>query len=151
MAESSDKEALAKIREEVGQRLRQIRTAGLELSQEQLGRDTPHLTANNIQVRIATLERGNGSAATIYAVLKHLYSRGANINYLFGEEESLLRVGKQVSLYPENISDYLEDMVVTAGSAHTLIEEILTNTKRVQNYVARTVEMAEEDGPSTKK
>jgi len=145
MGNSRDKEAVAEIQKEVGARIKQVRLESLALTQEQLGQGTPHLTGKNLQVRIASVERGQGSAGTIYTIMRYLYSQGVNINYLFGEEESLLRVGKQVSLYPENISDHLEDVLVTAGSAQSLIQEIIGNTKRVQSYVKRTVKMAEEE------
>ena len=143
MQDKNHKEAVAQIRKEVGSKIKRIRTEELEYSQDKLGQNTPHLEGNNLQVRIAAIERGNGSAGAIYALMRYLYSEGVNINFLFGEEESMMRINKQVSLYPENISDHLKDVIVTGSSALTLIEEIVTNTKRVQEYVEQTVEMAD--------
>lgn len=145
MGSTKDKEAIDAIQREVGAKIKQIRVDNLGITQDALGQVIPHLQGKNLQVRIAALERGNGSAGTIYTVLKHLYSQGVNINFLFGEQESPLRISKQVSLYPENISDYLKDVQLTAGNAQGLIQEILANTKRVQNYVNRTIQMAEEE------
>lgn len=145
MGSTKDKEAIADIQREVGAKIKQIRVDNLGITQDALGQVIPHLEGKNLQVRIASLERGNGSAGTIYTVMKHLYNQGVNINFLFGEQESPLRISKQVSLYPENISDHLKDVLLTAGNAQSLIQEIVSNTKRVQNYVNRTVQMAEEE------
>jgi hypothetical protein len=147
MAKDKNKEAIDKIREEVGARLKEFRTKGLKLSQDKLGQNTPYLEGNknNLQVKIAALEKGNGSTATVYAVMKYLYDRGMNINYLFGEEESLLRISKQASLYPENIIDYLEDVLISAGKVKAIATDIVESTKRVENYVEKTIEIAEEE------
>ncbi len=145
MGSTKDKEAIADIQREVGAKIKQIRVDNLGITQDALGQVIPHLEGKNLQVRIASLERGNGSAGTIYTVMKHLYNQGVNINFLFGEQESPLRISKQVSLYPENITDYLKDVLVTAGNAKAMIQEIADSTDRVQNYVKRTVQMAEEE------
>ena len=149
MGNSRDKKAIAKIQREVGAKIKQVRVENLKITQDTLGQSTPFLasklTSKNIQVRIAALERGNGSAGTIYVVMKHLYDQGVNINFLFGEQESPMRISKQVSLYPENISDYLKDVRATSISARSLMQEIADNTERVQEYIDRTVRMAEEE------
>ena len=145
MGSTKDKEAIADIQREVGAKIKQIRVDNLGITQDALGQVIPHLEGKNLQVRIASLERGNGSAGTIYTVMKHLYNQGVNINFLFGEQESPLRISKQVSLYPENITDYLKDVLVSAGNAKGMIREIAEATERVQNYVNRTVQMAEEE------
>ncbi len=145
MGSTKDKEAIADIQREVGAKIKQIRVDNLGITQDALGQVIPHLEGKNLQVRIASLERGNGSAGTIYTVMKHLYNQGVNINFLFGEQESPLRISKQVSLYPENITDYLKDVLVSAGNAKAMIQEIAESTERVQNYVNRTVQMAEEE------
>ncbi len=145
MGSTKDKEAIADIQREVGAKIKQIRVDNLGITQDALGQVIPHLEGKNLQVRIASLERGNGSAGTIYTVMKHLYNQGVNINFLFGEQESPLRISKQVSLYPENITDYLKDVLVSAGNAKAMIQEIADSTERVQNYVNRTVQMAEEE------
>ena len=150
MAKDEDKLEAEKLCKEVGARLKEVRTRGLNLSQDKLGQATPHLSANNLQVRIASLERGNGSTATVYTVMKYMYDRGVNINYLFGEEESMLRISKQVSLYPENIIDYLQDVLISAGNVGAIANEIVENTKRVEKYVESTIQIAEQDRSSAK-
>ncbi|WP_116108843.1 hypothetical protein [Lewinella sp. IMCC34191] len=150
MAKDKDKLEVDRLREEVGARFKEIRTKGLKLSQDKLGQSTPHLEGNNLQVRVASLEKGNGSTATVYTVMKYLYDRGVNINYLFGEEESMLRISKQVSLYPENIIDYLQDVLISAGNVGAIANEIVENTKRVEKYVESTIQIAEQDRSSAK-
>lgn len=145
MGSTKDKDAIADIQREVGAKIKQIRVDNLGITQDALGQVIPHLEGKNLQVRIASLERGNGSAGTIYTVMKHLYNQGVNINFLFGEQESPLRISKQVSLYPENITDYLKDVLVSAGNAKGMIQDIAEATERVQNYVNRTIQMAEQE------
>lgn len=151
MANKEDKEnkdALDRLRRDVGERLKTIRTKGLKLSQEKFGESIPDLEGKNLQVRIASLEKGRASNTTVYAVMKFLYNEGVNINYVFGDEESLLRIGKEVSLYPENIIDYLNDVLVSAGKATAIVSEITESTKRVEEYVQRTIELSEEKASS---
>lgn len=140
--EAENKKILENFLREVGEKFKVARTQGLGISQAKLGEDAPLLLGKSQQVRVAKLEKGQGSAATVFAVLKHLYSRGVNINYLFGEEESILRISDQASLYPENITDYLEDMLVSTGKAKAILSDAVANTKRVRDYVDKTIELA---------
>ena len=142
MAGKDNKAKVAEIREEVGSRIKHVRTEILTISQEKLGHDIPHLEGNNLQVRVASIEQGKGSAGAIYVTLRYLYSQGININYLFGNGETTLRANKQASLFPENITDYLKEVALLGTNAQALIEEILLNTGEVQKYIEQTVEGA---------
>ena len=127
----------------VSGRIKHVRNEGLQVSQQQLSDDATYLEGANLQVKIAGLEKGKGSMATIFAILQHFYDRGINLNYLFGDPV-MYRGPAEATLYPENIQDYLKNVQTTAARAQGLLSVLLQDTERVEEYIEETLQLARE-------
>lgn len=129
------------LRATVSGRIKHIRTEGLQVSQQQLSEEATYLEGANLQVKIAGLEKGKGSMATIFAILQHFYDRGINLNYLFGDPV-MYRGPAEAALYPENIQDYLKNVHTTIARAQGHLSVLLQDTERVEQYIEETLELA---------
>jgi hypothetical protein len=136
MESTDEQKPLAQIKADVGARLREVRQTVLNVSQQQLGETIPQMSKfKNKQGQIRLLEKGQGSADGIWAMLHYLHASGIDLNYLFGEVPPRRRDSSQV-VFTANVSTYVEAQLRRVGHAMEMLEEAQLSTETIIDHLS---------------
>lgn len=117
-----------KIQEEIGNKIQYIRKEVLKLTQKELA-DLCEFVENG-QSTVFYLEKGRGSALSIFMLLKKLHSKGINLNFLFANPDQNVSVlgqgsGGDDSYLVETMKNQVDHFLVNLS----IIQDKITKTQ----------------------